>query len=159
MPLTLQQIAGAPGARKRRKRVGRGNASGHGTYSTRGVKGQRARTGGRKGLRLLGLKQLMHNMPKKRGFTSLKKKLAFVNLSDLERVFQHGDVVTPNALVERGIILQRHIAGVKILAKGQVTKKLTVKAHAFSNAARVALEASGGAVEYLSLHSTKGEKK
>lgn len=159
MTLTLKHIAGEHGAKKRRKRVGRGNASGRGTYSTRGVKGQRARSGGRRGLRLLGLKQLMHNVPKKRGFTSPQGKFACVNLFELERAFQSGDVVTPTILVERGVVARRRVGAVKILGKGPVTKKLVVKAHAFSETARTGIEDMGGSVEYLFLRLAARKKK
>src|SRR3989338_10160525 len=91
--LTLDNLKINFGAKKKRKRVGRGNASGHGTYSGRGLKGQRARSGGKKGLKLRGLKQLLKNKPKIGGFRSLKPKMAVVNLSDLENNFSAGEII------------------------------------------------------------------
>src|SRR3972149_575319 len=85
MTLSLHQLNPAPASRHRRKRLGRGTASGHGTYSTRGQKGQRARTGGRPGLKRLGFKKILQGIPKNRGFNRPYKKKAVVNLDRLTR--------------------------------------------------------------------------
>ncbi|PIY78798.1 MAG: 50S ribosomal protein L15, partial [Parcubacteria group bacterium CG_4_10_14_0_8_um_filter_35_7] len=76
--------------RKKRKRVGRGNASGHGTYSGRGLKGQKSRSGGKKGLKLKGFKVIIQNIPKTRGFKSIHPKMEIVNTGDLEKKFKEG---------------------------------------------------------------------
>ncbi len=94
MALQLHNLQPRPGAKKRRKRIGRGNASGHGTYSTRGMKGQRARSGGRSGLKKLGMKRIIASLPKLGGFTSHRPRAVGVSLVRLERVAQNGDTVT-----------------------------------------------------------------
>src|SRR3989344_399564 len=91
--LTLHNLKINKKAKKKTKRVGRGNASGHGTYSGRGLKGQKARAGGKGGLKRRGLKQLLRNKPKLGGFKSLKPKMAIVDLDQLEKVFTIGEIV------------------------------------------------------------------
>lgn len=148
MSLGLHNLKPADGSHKRKKRVGRGNASGHGTYSGRGIKGQRARSGGKKGLKYKGLKANIRNVPKKRGFKSLKPKLEIVNLRDLERKCQAGDTIDPRVMLELGLI--KNIKnGVKVLGEGKLSKKLTVKASGFSKSARDGIIKAGGRVELL----------
>src|SRR5699024_10080608 len=129
-----------------RKRVGRGMASGHGKTSGRGHKGQNARTGG--GVRLGfegGQTPLFQRLPK-RGFTNIhRKEYAIVNLEKLNQ-FDENTEVTPESLVEAGII-NKTKSGIKILGKGTLEKKLNVKAHKFSSAAKEAIEAAGGKAE------------
>lgn len=132
------------GAKHARKRVGRGNASGHGTYSSRGLKGQKARAG-RKPRRFFegGQTRLIKHLPHKRGFTNIfRVEYSPVNLSDLER-FEAGTEVTPQLLKERGVLstLRRPV---KVLARGQITRALTVRANKFSMSAREKIEAAGG---------------
>ncbi|MEK7139549.1 MAG: uL15 family ribosomal protein, partial [Patescibacteria group bacterium] len=103
MAITLSQLKPAAGSKHRAKRVGRGNASGHGTYSTRGMKGQRARSGSRKGLKLKGMKARLLTIPKKRGFNSPYPKHQIINVSDLNRLAD-GAVVTRKLLAERLLI-------------------------------------------------------
>ena len=134
-------------ARHRRKRVGRGNASGHGTYSTRGLKGQKARAGhtlriGFEG----GQLPLIRRMSRKRGFTNIfRREYAPVSLSVLGR-FPAGSQVTPATLVEAGIVKNLN-SPIKILASGDLEVKLNVQAHKFSASARSKIEAAGGTVE------------
>lgn len=109
---------------KSRKRVGRGGK--RGTYSGRGMKGQRSRSGGRSGLKRLGLKTLMTQTHKLRGFKSPHARVATVNLSDLEKNYKDGQIVTPLTLKKKGMIATTQ-HGVKILGGGKLTKKLTVK--------------------------------
>lgn len=157
MPLSLHQLTPSRGARTRRRRVGRGNAS-RGTYSGRGMKGQRSRTGGKRGLIRRSLRSLLERVPKQRGFVSHHGKLAVVNLDDLERSFTVGDVVTPARLEEKNLIRTGR-DGVKLLGIGSLTKRLTVQAHAFSAAARLAVEAAGGQAVMLQLRAPMPERR
>jgi large subunit ribosomal protein L15 len=138
------------GAKHRRKRVGRGNASGHGTYSGRGIKGQKARSG--PGLRIGfegGQLPLIRRMSRKRGFTNIfRVEYAEVNLGSLASRFPAGSEVTPEALVEAGVI--RNLKKpVKILGQGELEGALTVRAHKFSATARQKIEAAGGKTEVI----------
>ncbi len=137
-------------AKKARKRVGRGNASGHGTYSGRGIKGQQARSGGgvRPGFEG-GQTPLIRRLPRRRGFRNpFRVAYTPVNLRDLAR-FPAGSEVTPETLRAAGVVrsLRRPI---KILGDGELTAALTVRAPRVSSAARVRIEAAGGTVEELS---------
>lgn len=146
--MKLHDLKPAEGSRKTRNRVGRGNSSGNGKTSGRGQKGQKARSGG--GTRLGfegGQTPLFQRLPK-RGFTNFnRKEYAVVNLDVLNR-FEDGTEVNPALLVETGIV-KNEKSGIKILASGNVERKLTVKAHKFSNAAKEAIEAAGGTVEVI----------
>lgn len=141
------ELSPALGATKSRKRVGRGNGSGHGTYSGRGAKGQKARAGyrikpGFEG----GQLPLVKRLPQKRGFVNIFKiAYSVVNLDKLN-VFEPGSEVTPEKLVTAGLL---KLAGqpVKILATGEINHPLRVKAHKFSTAAKAKIEAAGGSVE------------
>jgi large subunit ribosomal protein L15 len=146
--MKLHELQPAPGSRKERNRVGRGIGSGKGKTSGRGQKGQNARSGG--GVRLGfegGQTPLFRRLPK-RGFTNInRKEYAIVNLDKLNR-FEDGTEVTPELLLETGVISKLK-SGVKILGKGQIEKKLTVKAHKFSASAKEAIEAAGGKTEVI----------
>ena len=137
------------GSKRARKRVGRGNASGHGTYSGRGLKGQKSRAGHKPKLGFEGGQtKLIKRLPRRRGFTNIfRKEYAAVNLRDLER-FQAGTEVTPELLKESGVLrtLRRPV---KVLAMGDLTKALTVKAHRFSTTAKEKIEAAGGAAQEI----------
>jgi len=142
---------------KAKKRIGRGLGSGKGAYSTRGVKGQKARTGGRGGLKFKGMRANLASAPKLPGFTSFKEKPATVNISLLEEQFQSGDKVTFDILKKKGLIAGTAI-GVKVLGDGKLTKKLTVVVDAVSAGARAAIEAAGGAVK-ATKRSPKAKKE
>ena len=146
--MKLHELKPAEGSRKERKRVGRGIGSGTGKTAGKGHKGQNARSGG--GVRLGfegGQTPLFRRLPK-RGFTNInRKEYAIVNLDALNR-FEDGTEVTPELLIETGVVSNER-AGIKILAKGKVEKKLTVKAHKFSSAAKEAIEAAGGQTEVI----------
>lgn len=133
---------------EQRKRVGRGPSSGLGKTSGRGHKGQKARAG--KGTRVGfegGQMPLFQRLPK-RGFTNNnRKEYAIVNLDVLNR-FEEGSEVTPERLLEEGIV-SKPKAGIKVLAKGSLENKLTVKAHKFSQSAKEAIEAAGGKTEVV----------
>ena len=134
-------------ARHKRKRVGRGNASGHGTYSGRGIKGQKARAGHKLCIGFEGGQlPLIRRMSRKRGFTNIfRQEFASVNLSALGR-FPAGSQVTPASLVEAGVIKNLKLP-VKVLGGGALEVGLTVQAHKFSASARSKIEAAGGKVE------------
>ncbi|WP_409290994.1 50S ribosomal protein L15 [Peribacillus sp. SCS-37] len=146
--MKLHELKPAEGSRKERNRVGRGIGSGNGKTAGKGHKGQNARSGG--GVRLGfegGQTPLFRRLPK-RGFTNVnRKEYAVVNLETLNR-FEDGTEVTPELLIETGVVSKER-SGIKILAKGNVEKKLTVKAHKFSSAAKEAIEAAGGKTEVI----------
>ncbi len=143
------ELRQTPGATHRRKRVGRGNASGHGTYSGKGLKGQKARAGGgvRPGFEG-GQLPLIRRMARKRGFRNpFRVDYEEVNVGQLGR-FEPGAEVNAQALLEARIIRQLR-KPVKILGQGDITTALTVEAVSFSNAARSKIEAAGGTVRWL----------
>lgn len=140
--LTLHQLRPKPNSQRRRRRVGRGNAS-RGTYSGRGAKGQRSRTGGTRGIIRRSLKSLLERVPKQRGFQSRHAKMAVVNLDVLERQAKGVAVVTPGWMVSSGLIATA-ADGVKVLGQGTVSRAMTVQAHAFSATAKSAIEKVGG---------------
>lgn len=141
MAITLSNLKNK--AKKKRKRVGRGNSSGLGTYAGRGQKGQRSRSGGRGGLKKLGLKQTLRRIHKKRGFKSFRPKLSSVNIELLNNYFADGDTVTFEKLLGLGLI-DYSPAGYKVLGKGKITKKLIVQAAGFSKSAKEAIVKAGG---------------
>ena len=148
--MKLHELRAPSGARKRRKRRGRGNSAGQGTYGGRGRKGQGARSGGGKGPYFEGGQlPLVRRLPYKRGFTNIwRVPFVPVNVGSLEKRFRAGDVVTPEALVEAGLAKSAK-RPVKILGRGDISKSLVVQAHAFSASAREKIEAAGGLVETL----------
>ena len=139
----LHELKPAAGAKKARKRVGRGDGSGRGTYSGKGNKGQNAR-GGAPYLFEGGQLPLIKRLPHMRGFTPVNRvEYLPVNLSALENLFEAGADVTPEVLLERRVVRRKQDL-VKILANGDFTKKLNVTAHAFSKSAREKIEKAGG---------------
>ena len=148
MALGIHNIGAPEGANRNKKRVGRGPGSGHGKTSTRGHKGQKSRSGysGRPGFEG-GQMPLQRRLPK-RGFTNIfKKQWLAVKLSDLEQRFEDAETVTPELMVERGMIKKSHLDrfhGVVVLGGGEVTKALKVTAHRFTRGAREKIEAAGG---------------
>lgn len=151
--MKLHDLRPAPGAVRRRKRVGRGIAAGQGKTAGRGTKGQNARSGG--GVRPYfegGQLPLVRRLPRKRGFTPINKVYYVpVNLDRLT-VFEAGSEVTPETLAEAGIIKKASLP-VVILGRGEIDRPLTVRAHRFSSSARAKIEAAGGQVEILPLES------
>ena len=138
------------GRARKKKRVGRGNASGKGTYSGRGRKGQHARSGkGKEKMQRLGMRHIIQSIPKKRGgFGQYKKRVvSVVALRDLERVFAKEAQVTPETLMHAGLI--RHTRGVvKIIGDAVITKPLIIRGCALSKGAREKVEKGGGKVFY-----------
>lgn len=146
--MKLHELTPAPGSRKVRKRVGRGIATGNGKTSGRGHKGQNSRSGGgvRPGFEG-GQNPLYRRLPK-RGFTNFtRKEYAVVNLDRLND-FAEGTEVTPETLLESGIV-KNSLSGIKILGDGEINVKLTVKANKFSKSAVEKIEAAGGKTEVI----------
>ena len=146
MELRLDNLRPNPGAVWVKKRVGRGHGSGHGKTSGRGQKGQKARSGWKGGTRpgFEGGQTPLYMRFPKRGFSNapFKKEYAIVNVKDLEERFEDGAVITPEVLREVGLVKKK--LPVKILGDGELTKKLTVKAHKFSASAKAKIEAAFG---------------
>ncbi len=143
--MKLHELKPSEGSRQNRKRIGRGHGSGHGKTSGKGHKGQNARSGGgvRPGFEG-GQTPLFQRLPK-RGFTNFtRKEYAIINLTDLNR-FEEGTNVTPELLMELGII-KNPKSGIKVLGKGTLEKKVNVTATKFSATAKAAIESKGGSV-------------
>lgn len=144
--IRLHDLRPAPGSKKRRKRVARGNAGKGGTYAGRGRKGQGARSGGTKQPWFRGMSTRMNRMPYVRGtgFRLVSRTVyRIVNVERLNDKYEDGEEVTPENLLERGLIKKARMP-VKVLGHGELQKALTVKAHAFSESARQKIEAAGG---------------
>jgi large subunit ribosomal protein L15 len=137
------------GAKHKSKRVGRGDGSGHGCYSGRGIKGQKSRSGG--GVRLGfegGQLALIKRLPGKRGFTNIfKKEYSIVNVGDLN-VFSSGDEVTPQNLFQARLVRSTSLP-VKVLGDGEIRHALTVKVNKISAAAEAKIIAAGGKVQKI----------
>jgi large subunit ribosomal protein L15 len=146
--MKLHELKPAPGSTKKRKSIGRGRGSGHGTTAGRGGKGQTARTGSSIPAWFEGGQMpLIRRLPK-RGFTNIfKKEYAIINIAVFER-FESGQEITPALLVQAGLIRARH-DGVKVLGTGDLTKPFIVHAHKFSQAAAAKIEAAGGKVQVI----------
>ena len=146
--MQLNDLRPAEGSTKARKRIGRGNASGHGTTAGRGTKGQLSRSGGGKGAGFEGGQQpLAMRLPKLPGFINHNRvEYIPVNVSRLEGLFADGDVVDSEALVAKGVIKHDYLP-VKVLGDGELTKSLTVKVDKVSASAKAKIEAAGGKVE------------
>jgi large subunit ribosomal protein L15 len=153
----LHSLAPAPGSRKDRKRVGRGHGSGHGKTSGRGHKGYGSRSGAKDRARFEGGQNPIHMRMRKLRGPNKKMSMPFepfrthtqpVNLADLEARFEAGAEVTPEALKAAGLATRRDVP-VKVLGKGELTKKLSVSAHGFSKSAKEAIEAAGGTATTL----------
>ncbi len=153
----LHNLKPAPGSRRPRKRVGRGEGSGTGKTAGRGQKGYGSRSGAKSRARFEGGQNPIHMRMRKLRGPHMKKSMPFepfrtqtqaVNLLDLEARFESGDSVTLEALKAKGLATRRGIP-VKILAKGELSKPLTVHAHGFSKSARAAIEGAGGICQVI----------
>jgi len=150
--MDLSRLNPAPGSQKKRKRVGRGEGSGHGKTSCRGHKGQKARSGGGPRPGFEGGQMPLKRRVPKRGFHNPFRDIpAIVNVSQLE-IFAPGSEVTPQLLQQRGVVRARE-ARIKILGDGSLSKALIVKAHGFSSKAKEKIEAVGGKVELIASHA------
>lgn len=146
--MKLHELRPAEGSTKKNKRKGRGTATGQGKTAGRGQGGQKSRSGG--GVRIGfegGQMPLTRRLPK-RGFTNINKKEYAVIGLDVLNAFEDGTEVTPELLIENGII-KKTLNGVKILANGELEKKLTIKVHKVSKSAAEKIEAAGGKVEVI----------
>lgn len=147
--MKLHNLKPAEGSSRESVRKGRGTGSGLGKTAGRGHKGQKARAGGGKGPYFEGGQTPMQRRLPKRGFTNIfKLEYVVINLKQLDEHFKAGTVVTPEILVESGLV-DNVRDGVKILGNGEITKALTVKAHGFSKAAAEKIAAAGGQVEVI----------
>lgn len=147
--MKLHELSPAAGSTKERKRIGRGAGSGQGKTAGKGHKGQKARAG--RGMRAGfegGQMPLQRRLPK-RGFNNIfRKEIVAVNVADLEARFENGAVVDVESLKQVGLV-KNQFDGIKILGNGELTKKLTVKADAFSESAKQKIEAAGGNAEVI----------
>jgi large subunit ribosomal protein L15 len=147
--MELHDLHPAPGAKRGRKRIGRGPGSGTGKTAGKGHKGQKSRSGysrryGFEG----GQMPLVRRLPK-RGFTNIfRVEFQVVNLRDLERVFADGDTVSPESLIDKGLVRGGKRL-IKVLGDGELSKKLAVQVHKFSNSARAGIEKAGGSCEVV----------
>ena len=153
----LHSLKPAPGSRKERKRIGRGEGSGTGKTSGRGHKGAGARSGSKRRVRFEGGQTPIHMRMRKLRGPHMKKSMPFekfrtrtqpVNLADLEERFDGGAEVTPDALRDNGLATRRDVP-VKVLGRGELSKALTVHAHGFSKTAREKIEAAGGTCQVI----------
>lgn len=146
--MKLDNLHPAPKSIKKPKRVGRGCGSGHGLTSCRGENGQNSRSGGGVKANFEGGQMPLYRRVPKRGFTNIfRKEFSIINLERLN-MFKDGDIITPQRLIDEGII-KKIGDGVKILAKGSLTKKLTIKANKFSQKAVKEIELAGGKIEVI----------
>ena len=139
-------IKPAKGSKRKSKRVGRGNASGKGNYSARGLKGQRARSGGKSGLKIKGAKRTIQSTPKLRGFRSLANKPATITLRNIEKKFKDGDVVSIVTLKEKKLI-NKNIKSAKVVLSGELTKKIILDGVGFTKTAEEKIKAAGGEIK------------
>ncbi|MFH1192289.1 MAG: 50S ribosomal protein L15 [bacterium] len=142
--LTLHNLAKSK-SKKRKKRVGRGNASGHGTYSTRGIKGQRARSGGRKSLKMKSIRRMALSVPKARGFKRYSDNAQIINLSDLNN-FAENDKVNKEILFKKKLVDNKNDK-VKILGRGELKiKGLNIEECELSKTTKEQIEKIGGKI-------------
>jgi large subunit ribosomal protein L15 len=147
--MSLNNLRPPKGAKHPRKRVGRGMGSGHGKTASRGSKGAQSRSGFRYKRGFEGGQMPLHRRVPKRGFHNpFRVEYAVVNLDTLAEVFDAGSEVTPDVLRERGLVRESNVP-VKVLGRGDIAKKLTIKAHKFSGSATKKIEAAGGSAEVL----------
>ena len=153
----LHNLKPAPGSRRPRKRVGRGEGSGYGKTSGRGENGAGSRSGAKKKPGFEGGQMPIHMRMRKLRGPHMKKSMPFekfrthtqpVNLKDLEQRFDAGAEVNPDSLREKGLATRKEIP-VKVLGQGELSKALTVHAHGFSKTAREKIEAAGGTVQLI----------
>lgn len=150
--MTLDELKPAAGSNRKRKRVGRGDGSGHGKTSCRGHKGQGARSGGGTKPGFEGGQMPLQRRLPKRGFHNpFRIEMSVVNITQLE-AFASGAEVTPESLIAQGLVRGKN-PRIKILGDGSLSKPLTVKAHGFSAKAKEKIEASGGKTELIQVHA------
>ncbi len=144
--LTLSNLSPNPGSTKQRKRLGRGQGTGHGKTAGRGQKGYKSRSGSSIRPGFEGGQMPLHRRLPKRGFTNIfKTQYAVVNVQDLEQ-FDNESVIDLQSLVDNGLVAKKYSL-VKILGTGEISKKLTLKVNKISKTARTKIEAAGGTIE------------
>lgn len=153
--MKLHELKPSAGSKKKKKRVGRGNASGRGTYSTRGIKGQKSRSGvsfypGFEG----GRTPLVKLLPKKKGFKSIFSKPEIVKISSLQKHFRSGDTIDKGKLKRAGLIKSTN-STVKLLGNGKLSKKLIIQVDKFSQNAVKIVEKSGGKILEIAKNTKK----
>ena len=147
--MSLNNLRPPKGAKHAKRRVGRGQGSGHGKTASRGHKGAKSRSGHRFKRGFEGGQMPLHRRVPKRGFHNpFRVEYAVVNLDTLVEVFEAGSSVTPDLLRERGLV-RKAKSKIKVLGRGDITKKLTVQAHKFSGKAAEKIAAAGGSAEVL----------
>ncbi|MDX2040932.1 MAG: 50S ribosomal protein L15 [Acidobacteriota bacterium] len=150
----LNNLKAPAGATHKKKRVGRGQGSGLGKTSGRGNKGQKSRSGYSRKRGFEGGQMPLHRRLPKRGFTNIfKREWAEVNLARLEEVFEAGAIVTPESLVEHGLVRKSLQKSIAVLGNGELSKALTISAHRFTESAKTKIEAAGGKAEVIALKS------
>jgi large subunit ribosomal protein L15 len=147
--MSLNNLRPPKGAKHKKRRVGRGPGSGHGKTASRGHKGAKSRSGFRFKRGFEGGQMPLHRRVPKRGFHNpFRVEYAVVNLDTLAEVFEAGSSVTPDLLRERGLVRKTGVR-IKVLGRGDISKKLTVQAHKFSGTAAEKIAAAGGVAEVL----------
>ncbi len=145
--MKLSELAPAPGSRKKRKRIGRGPGSGHGKTSCKGHKGQKSRSGGGVKPGFEGGQMPLQRRLPKRGFTNIfQKEYSIVNIGALDKLQE--TAITPEYLVKEGIVKKLQ-DGIKILGSGEITRPVTVRAHAFSASAKEKITRAQGSIEII----------
>ncbi|MBI4090524.1 MAG: 50S ribosomal protein L15 [Candidatus Komeilibacteria bacterium] len=151
----LHLLKRARGSRIKKTRIGRGNGSGIGSYSGKGIKGQRARAGGRSGITARSMRQYLLRIPKVRGkgFKPQSSSYAIVTLGQLQTHFNDGEAVTLHHLRHKQLL--SGMSEVKILSGGELSKKLEIQAHAFSASAKAQIEKAGGTATVIAASEKK----
>ena len=146
--MKLEELKPARGSKKKRKRIGRGPGSGHGKTSTKGHKGQKARSGGAKPAKFEGGQMPLIRRVPKRGFSNFtRKEYAIINLGELNR-FEENIEITPELLTQEGLI-KKNMERIKVLGDGEILKPFIIKAHRFSQKALEKISAAGGKAEVI----------
>jgi large subunit ribosomal protein L15 len=148
--MRLNDLSPSYGSNKKSKRVGRGIGSGHGKTSCKGHKGQKARSGGTKGSGFEGGQMPLQRRLPKRGFKNYPFKIDYtiLNLEDIGKI-ENFDIITPDMLIEMGIIKELKNGGLKILGNGEIKRPFTIRADAFSASALTKISAAGGKAEVI----------
>lgn len=146
MKLNIHTLKPNRGSSKKRKVVGRGNASGHGTSATRGGKGQTARTGGAHRLHQKAFRRLMQSTPKLRGFKSLEEKPVTLTLDILEKKFENGEIVNLASLIKKNVVKDT-VKKVKVVNTGKLTKKLNFEGVKFTAEAKESVKKLGSEIK------------
>lgn len=146
--MKLNELKPTEGSRKKRKIIGRGPGSGHGKTATKGHKGQLARSGGGKGPGFEGGQMPLQRRLIKRGFRNpFKREYQIINLDVIDKYFNEGEPVTPETMLEKGLI--KKLADVKVLCRGSIQKPLAIQANKFSKSAIEKIKQAGGTVQVI----------